>query len=94
MKTEGIPKWIAVGATVIGLLGAAGAALFQVSTHEERIVSLDGRVDVVEEELNKIDNRHSKEDERWLNAGVAFDRLEKNQGKTNEKLDRLLERTP
>ena len=87
MKTEGIPKWITVGLAVLTALGGAGFTLFQVMTHEDRIV-------VLEEASVEAQLEHAGDDETFKHYNFRLDKLDESFEKVDNKLDRLLERTP
>jgi hypothetical protein len=87
MKTEGIPKWIAVGLAVLGALSGAGFTIFQVMTHEDRLV-------VVEDKVAKAELEHASDDKEFEHYNYRLDKLDHSMEKVDGKLDRLLERTP
>ena len=87
MKTEGIPKWIAVGLAALTALSGAGFTLFQVMTHEDRIV-------VLEEASVEAQLEHAGDDETFKHYNFRLDKLDESFEKVDNKLDRLLERTP
>jgi hypothetical protein len=55
MKIESIPKWIAVGIAVMTALSGAGFTIFQVMTHEDRLV-------VVEDKVAKAEVEHADDE--------------------------------
>ena len=87
MKTEGVPKWIAVGLSALTAVSGAGFTLFQVMTHEDRIV-------VLEEASVEAQLEHAGDDETFKHYNFRLDKLDESFEKVDNKLDRLLERTP
>jgi len=87
-------------AKAVVLLGAAMAAVAGLASftspgqYGKRITKVEGRVDVIEEEINVMDTDHASDEEVFKHYNFRLDNLDTSVNSIDDKLDRLLERTP